>query len=198
MQRSGRGGAGAGRPRERIGADTARSCTRRARADKPVCGSLIRSGRCGRGHRGGRFSTGPTAATGWSWTPRECDLDPFTAERLLRLLARETDPKQRCLSGQWEGGSSHWDTDVLLVPRGWNYFVRRASFRNIAEWPQQPYSFGRHLHGPHVVWPADRRWLLATLYSGQSNHLAGSRALIDKVLESELESYEVALTDEAR
>ncbi len=78
------------------------------------------------------------------------------------------------------------------------YGCWRASFRSIAEWLQQQYSFERHLHVPHVVRPTDRRWFLATLYSGQSNHLAGSRALIDKVLESELDNCEVALPDEAR
>ncbi len=134
----------------------------------------------------------------WSWAPRECDLDPLMAERLFRLLARETAPKDRCLSGQWEGGSRDWTSDVLLVTRGWNYFVWRAPFRDIAGWLQQPDSFERHLHVPHVVWPADRGWFLATLYSGHSNYLAGSRTLIDAVLTSELEAYEVALTDQAR
>lgn len=132
----------------------------------------------------------------WSWAPHECDLDPLMAARLFRLLARETGPTDRCLCGQWDGGGS-WDTDVLLVTRGWNYFVWRASFRDIADWLRQPDSFERHLHVPHVVWPADRRWFLATLYSGHSNYLAGSRALIDTVLASELETYEVALTDAA-
>lgn len=53
----------------------------------------------------------------WSWAPNECDLDPVTAQRLFRLLASETSPNDWCLCGQWEGGSSGWDTDVLLVTR---------------------------------------------------------------------------------
>ncbi len=134
----------------------------------------------------------------WSWAPRECDLDPSTAGRLFRLLARETGPKDRCLCGQWEGARRDWETDVLLVTRGWSYFVWRARFRDIAGWLQQPDSYERDLHVPHVVWPADRRWFLATLYSGDSNYLAGSRALIDSVLASELEAYEVGLADAAR
>ena len=118
------------------------------------------------------------------------------AEQLFRLLARETGPNDRCLSGKWEGGSD-WDTEVLLVTRYWNYFVWRARFRDITVWLQQPDSFERQLHVPHVIWPADRRWFLATLYSGHSNYLSGSRTLIDTVLASELEAYEVALTDAA-
>ena len=58
-----------------------------------------------------------SADQAWSWAPNECDLDPGTAQRLFQLLANETSPNDRCLCGQWEGGSSGWDTDVLLVTR---------------------------------------------------------------------------------
>lgn len=140
-------------------------------------------------------AVGPDQA--WTWAPNECDLDPVTARRLFQLLASDTGANDRCLCGQWEGGCSGWDTDVLLVTRGWNYFVWRARFGDVARYLQQADSFERHLHVPHVVWPADRRWFLATLYSGHSNYVAGSAALIDKVLESELEAYEVGLADPA-
>lgn len=78
----------------------------------------------------------------WSWAPHECDLDPLTAEGLFRLLATETAPGDRCLAGQWEGGGD-WDADILLVTRHWNYFVWRASFRDIAAWLRRPYSYER-------------------------------------------------------
>lgn len=147
------------------------------------------------GPHDGHLAASPDQA--WSWAPRECDLDPVRAARLFALLGSETGPRDRCLCGKWEGGSSEWDTDVLLVTPYWNYFVWRARFRDVAEWLQQPDSYERHLHVPHVVWPADRRWFLATLYSGCSNYLAGSRPLIDTVLASGLEAYEVRLADEA-
>lgn len=143
----------------------------------------------------GRVSANPDQP--WSWAPNESDIDPLTAKRLFRLLASETASKDRCICGQWEGGSSGWDTDVLLVTRHWNYFVWRARFRAVAGWLQKPHSFERHLHVPHVIWPANRRWFLATLYSGSSNYLAGSRSLIDRVLASDLEAYEVGLANEA-
>ena len=133
----------------------------------------------------------------WSWAPNECDLDPVTAQRLFRLLASETRANDRCLCGQWEGAGSAWDTDVLLVTRGWNYFIWRARFGDVVRYLQQGDSFERDLHIPHVVWPADRRWFLATLYSGSSNYLAGSQTLIATVLASELEAYKVGLADEA-
>lgn len=125
------------------------------------------------GHADRHLAASPDQA--WNWAPRECNLDPLMAEQLFRLLAPETAPRDCCLAGQWEGASD-WTTKVLLVTRGWNYFVWRAPFRGIVEWLQQPDSFERDLHVPHVVWPADRRWFLATLYSGHSNYLAGARA----------------------
>ena len=134
---------------------------------------------------------------GWSWAPYESDLDPVTAQRLFQLLASETSTNDRCLCGQWEGGSSDWDTEAALVTRHWNYFIWRARFDDVGRWLRQADSFERHLHVPHVVWPADRRWFLATLHSGHSNYLAGSRTLIDTVLASELGAYEVWLADAA-
>lgn len=133
----------------------------------------------------------------WSWAPHECNVEPFVAETLFRLLASESGPNGRCLCGQWEGGSSGWDTNVLLVTRGWSYFVWRARLRDVAAWLQRADSYERNLHIPHIVWPADRKWCLATLYSGHSNYLAGSRTMIDTVLSSRLEAYSVALTDRA-
>ena len=133
----------------------------------------------------------------WSWAPHECNIEPFVAEALFRILASESGPNGRCLCGQWEGGSNGWDTNVLLVTRGWSYFVWRARLQDVAAWLQRPYSYARDRHVPHIVWPADRKWWLATLYSGHSNYLAGSRTMIDRVLSSGLEAYSVALTDQA-
>ena len=55
----------------------------------------------------------------------------------------------------------------------------------------------RELRVPHIIRPADRKWCLATLYSGHSNYLAGARTMIDTVLSSGIEAYSVALTDQA-
>ena len=40
----------------------------------------------------------------WSWAPHECNVEPFVAEALFRILASESGPNGRCLCGQWEGG----------------------------------------------------------------------------------------------
>ncbi len=150
-----------------------------------ICGPL---GNDGQGHRDGL----------WSWSPFECNIDPGVAERLFGLLGTETRPRDWCLCGKWEGGSHGWDTDIRLLGDTWSYFVWRARFRDVGGWICRPYSGQRDEHLPHIVWSGDRRWCLATLYSGHSSYLAGSRALIDAVLASGLESYEVALATEAR
>ena len=135
----------------------------------------------------------------WSHSPFECNIDPQVARGLFRTLAGETRPRDTCLCGMWEG-SSHggWESaEVLLRTRGWNYLVWRARFRDVARWLCQPYSARRDDHLPHIVWPADRKWCLATLYSGWSSYLAGPRALVDAVLANAEEAYEVTPVDRA-
>jgi len=133
----------------------------------------------------------------WSWAPREDNIEAFQAKALFRIVANESGQNSRCFCGHWEGANRDWDTDVLLVTGYWNYFVWRARLRDVAAWLQRPDSYERDLYTPHIVWPADLKWCLATLYSGCSNYLAGSRTMIDTVLSSELEAYSVALTDRA-
>ncbi|MCE2460218.1 MAG: hypothetical protein J4F38_05490, partial [Pseudomonadales bacterium] len=53
----------------------------------------------------------------------------------------------------------------VLTPH-WNYVVWRASFGDLADWLRQPDSFERSMDCPHIIWPRDRKWCLATLYSG--------------------------------
>ena len=132
----------------------------------------------------------------WGHGPSEGTLEPFIADALFSILGRETTAQDRCLVGQWEGGSS-WLTEVRLLTPHWNYLVWRAEFGDIAEWLGQPDSFDREVDCPHVIWPADRKWFIATLYSGFSNYVAGSRALIDTILASDVEAYETELSAQA-
>ena len=133
----------------------------------------------------------------WTWGPREGTIEPVTSKLLFNLLAATTGPEDRCLVGQWDGGS-RWNTDVKLETGYWNYFVGASRFGDLGEFLWGPDTFERSENIPHVVWPADRQWFLATLYSGFSSYVAGSRELIYAVLESELEAYEVDLSDAAR
>ena len=146
-----------------------------------------------RGSRGGeRVDAGENR----SWYPSEGTLEPFIADPLFSILSRETGAGDTCLVGQWEGSSS-WHTHVKLLTPHWNYLVWRASFGDLADWLRQPDSFERSMDCPHIIWPRDRRWCLATLYSGFSNYLAGPRTLIDAVLSSDLEAYESELSNQA-
>ena len=133
----------------------------------------------------------------WTWGPSEDTIEPFIAKALCNELSRWTDLGDRCLCGRWEGGSSGWDTEVKLVGSHWAYFVWACRFGDLADWIGQPHTLEREMHLPHVVWPEDRSWFLATLYSGCSNYVAGSRQLVDAVLKSDVEAYEVELSDAA-
>ena len=132
----------------------------------------------------------------FTWGPSEGTMEPFIADGLFSILERETGADDSCLVGQWEGGSS-WCTEAKLLTPHWNYFVWRASFAELADWLRQPDSFERSVDCPHIIWPSDRKWCVATLYSGFSNYVAGSRALIDAILASDLEAYETELSAKA-
>ena len=133
---------------------------------------------------------------GEDWCQSEGTLEPFIADVLFSILARETGSGDTCLVGQWEGGSN-WCTDVKLLTPHWDYFIWRATFGDLAEWLRQPDSFDRQMDCPHVIWPADRKWCIATLYSGFSNYVGGSRTLIDAILASDLDAYETDLSAKA-
>ena len=132
----------------------------------------------------------------WTWAPREQDITQSTVNILATLISQWTLPNDRCLSGKWEGGSS-WDTDNRLAFAHWTYYVWSCRFRDLFDWLTQPESYERHSEMPHVVWPQDRSWFLAILYSGFSSYVAGSRQLIDAILGSDLEAYEVEPSDQA-
>ncbi len=149
---------------------------------------------CGPSVEHGQRAASPDQA--WTWGPSEGTIEPFVAESLFEVLSRWTQPADRCLSGQWEGGSSdHWRTDARLVTPHWVYFVWACEFGELGEWLAQPDSLERDDGVPHVLWPATREWFLANLYGGRANYVAGSREIVDAVLESGLEAYEVEWSD---
>ena len=123
----------------------------------------------------------------WTWGPCEGTIEPFIANTLCKVLTRWTHRDDRCLSGQWEGVCGGWDTKVKLVAPEWTYFVWECRFGELADWLRQAHSFEREAQIPHVVWPEDRAWFLTTLYSGVSNYVAGSREIVNAVLESDVE-----------
>ena len=133
----------------------------------------------------------------WTWAPHEQGFEPNTANILFEILLRKTSRDDRCLCGKWEGGSSGWETDVKIAWPSWEYFVWSCRFGDLIDWLNEADSFHRDTEMPHVVWPEDRSWFLSILYSGYWNYVAGSRELIDEVLSTELETYEVELSDHA-
>ena len=135
----------------------------------------------------------------WTWSPAEGNIEPFAVKCLATILASWTSPDTRCLSGRWEGvNNQDWDTDVRLVFSNWTYNVWSCRFDDLIEWLVQPNSFERGNHLPHVIWPEDRCWFLAVLYSGCWSYVGGPRTLINSIIASDLEAYEVEITDHAQ
>lgn len=132
----------------------------------------------------------------WTWAPQEQNIEQSTVHTLETVLSRWTSLDGRCLSGRWEG-SSDWDTEVRLAFADWTYYVWSCRFGDLLDWLKQPSTFERECQMPHVVWPEDRSWFLAILYSGYSSYVAGPRELIDAICGSGLEAYEVKPSDQA-
>jgi len=63
--------------------------------------------------------------------------------------------------------------------------------------PPSPYrpSAGISRMSPQWWWPEDRSWFVATEIDDPWTYIAGPRALIDEVLELELEAVEVEYSD---
>ena len=131
----------------------------------------------------------------WTWAPQEQNIEQSAVDILENVLSRWTSLDDRCLSGRWEG-SSDWDTEVRLAFANWTYYVWSCRFGNLVDWLKQPNTFERERQMPHVIWPQDRSWFLAILYSGFSSYVAGPREMIDAILDSELEAYEVKTSDQ--
>lgn len=132
----------------------------------------------------------------WTWAPEEQNIEQSTVVVLEELLSRWTSPNDRCLCGKWEGGSD-WDSKVRLAFPHWTYYIWSCRFDDLITWLKQPNSGERNSDMPHVVWPDDRSWFLAILYSGYSSYVAGPKELIDEILASDIETYEVEPSDQA-
>ena len=143
----------------------------------------------------GRRALSPNQS--WTWAPREQNIEPSTVNTLEKVLSRWTSREDRCLGGKWEGSGSDWDTNPRIEFPNWTYFVWSCRFGDLIDWLKRADSSERESEMPHVVWPEDRSWFLAILYSGYSSYVAGPRPLINAILETDLEAYEVELTDQA-
>jgi hypothetical protein len=110
---------------------------------------------------------------------------------LLGILVQRTEPQPWWL-GYLETGSS--DVDFPDAPRvemyaHWSYVLVEAGPAQAAEWRSDDF-WGESL--PDVMFPADRSWLVTTLWDDDWTCIGGPRTLIDGVL------AHPALADRAR
>lgn len=110
------------------------------------------------------------------------------ASALSRILAEHTSTPDDCFFAIWEGWGG-LDADpaaaVVALPQR-NYLLHGAAVTGAA------HSFDRFTdRQANLWWPADRAWFVSSEIDFDSTVVAGSRALVDAVLASDLEALEV-------
>jgi hypothetical protein len=146
----------------------------------------------------------------WTGTvPDHGNLEPDSLAALLDVLARHTDPSQRCWFCLWDGygwpfGTEHatrggpsptdFDARVELPHRNYVLFGGPlAGALEVGHWPSQNWFLP---HSPNIFWPNDLSWCVASEIDLFCTYVGGSRALIDDLLADErLEVWEAHLND---
>ena len=149
--------------------------------------------------------------------PREGHLDPEALRLLCRTLAPFTGSRQ-CWFALWEGwgwldggvavlssgapapplppalSRQELDGPKLELPhRGYHLFTGRLEAALSMGWTTPWGDFDPQ--SPSLFWPLDRSWCVATEVDFDSTLVGGSRQLIDDVLASDLETWEVRPDD---
>ena len=150
---------------------------------------------CGPCTESGRWALSPDQ--NWTWAPVEDSFEPEYANDLFDILSPWTSMDDRCLCGQWEGSSTGWDSKVRTGTRSWTYDVWSCRLGDLIDWSDSTESFDRANDMPNVIWPEDRVWFLSILYSAHWNYFAGSRKVVDAILASDIEAYEIAFDDQS-
>lgn len=99
---------------------------------------------------------------------------------LLGVLAGQTDPQPWWL-GYLETGSSDVvfpDAPRVQMYAGWGYVLVEAGPDQAAAWRENDWSESL----PDVMFPADRSWLVTTLWDDDWTCIGGRRTLVDAVL----------------
>jgi hypothetical protein len=146
------------------------------------------------------------------WTgsvPDHGNLEPESLAALLNVLARHTDPLQRCWSCLWEGygwpfgterstgdGAPRINFDARVEVPMRNYVLFGGPLETAVEVGHWPSPIWFLPHSPNIFWPDDVSWCVATEIDLFCTYVGGSRALIDDLLADErLEVWEAHLDD---
>jgi hypothetical protein len=125
-------------------------------------------------------------------------LPPDTLAVLCGLLSARTQTVGDCFIGVWEGYGwpvEMWGREVLDLEER-TYVVRRGALGLALEIEWEPVPGQRLPSAPNLLWPADRRWFVASDTDLDSTYLGGSRDLVNALLEDHaLEAWAVAASD---
>ena len=144
-------------------------------------------------------------AQDWRYAePRQGHLDAVSVTALARHLGRHTGTPHAGIIAVWEGwggmfqpGGSEEGTLLETPWRRHLMFEAGVSELAAAGWPESA-PWVRHAwdaESPSIIWPEDLAWASATEVDFDSTIVAGSRALIDELVDSStLEALEIDST----
>jgi hypothetical protein len=92
----------------------------------------------------------------------------------------------RCWLGYLETGASDivfWDAPRVILYSGWSYVLVRAGPEQAASWrPAEGERNWKSTELPELMFPADRSWLVSTLWDDDWTCIGGSATLIADLL----------------
>jgi len=122
-------------------------------------------------------------------------------DRALLTLLRQQSPGQRWWLGYLDTGVDDIvfpDAPMVVLYPGWRYVLIEAGPDQAAAWrPDDGRAFGTG-DLPNLMFPADRSWLVSTLWDDDWTCIGGPADLIDRVLRHpDLQARSVALGQDA-
>ena len=122
-------------------------------------------------------------------------------DRALLTLLREQSPGQRWWLGYLDTGVDDIvfpDAPKVTLHYGWHYVLVQAGPDQAAAWrPSDGRAFGTG-DLPNLMFPADRSWLVSTLWDDDWSCIGGPAGLVDRVLRHpDLQARSVALGQDA-
>ena len=115
----------------------------------------------------------------------DSDADQQEHDRAVLALLREESAGQRWWLGYLDNGVDDIifpDAPMVTMYAGWHYVLAEAGPEQAAAWGRGNRGWVRGGVLPDVMFPADRSWLLSTLWDDDWTCIGGSASLVGKIL----------------
>jgi hypothetical protein len=120
--------------------------------------------------------------------PRDVEEEARQHRALLTVLQRHTAPQSWWL-GYLDTGASDivfWQAPKITLYWGWNYVLVRAGPQQAASWrPADGEHNWKSTELPELMFPADRSWLVSTLWDDDWTCIGGPATLIADLLKDQ-------------